>query len=50
MLPIFFIIGSFLDTAAKEQMGNLRVESLMRLAMEANVDFWIDETHCRCIV
>ena len=46
----FFVIGSFLDTAAEEQRVNLRVGSLMRLAKEANVDFWADETRCRRIV
>ena len=46
----FFAIGSFLDTAAEEQRVNLRVGSLMRLAKEANVDFWADETRCRRIV
>ena len=35
----FFVIGSFLDTAAEEQRVNLRVGSLTRLAKEANVDF-----------
>ena len=46
----FFVIGSFLDTAAEEQRVNLRVGSLMRLAKKANVDFWADETRCRRIV
>ena len=46
----FFVIGSFLDTAAEEQRVNLRVGSLTRLAKEANVDFWADETRCRRIV
>ena len=45
-----FTIGSFLDAAAEDQRVNLRVESLTRLAKEANVDFWANETRCRRIV
>jgi hypothetical protein len=39
-----------LDAAAKERRVKLRVGGLMRLAAEANVNFWVDEAHCRAIV
>jgi hypothetical protein len=45
-----FCTGSSLDAAAEEKRVNLRVGVLMRLAAEANVDFWVDETRCRAIV
>jgi hypothetical protein len=46
----FLVIGSFVDIAAEEQRVNLRVRGLLRLATEANVDFWADETRCHRIV
>jgi hypothetical protein len=45
-----FRIGSSLDAAAEEERVNHRVGFLMRLAAEANVDFWAEETRCRAIV
>jgi hypothetical protein len=39
-----------LDVAAEEKRVNLVVGVLMRLAAEANANFWADETRCRTIV
>jgi hypothetical protein len=50
ILFALFFRGSFLDIVAEEQRVDLRVRGLMRLAVEANVDFWADETRCRHIV
>jgi hypothetical protein len=49
LLFIFFIC-SFLDAATEDQRVNMWVEGLMRLAVEANVDFWANEAHCHRIV
>ena len=46
----FSPIGAFLDTAAEEQRVNLRVDNLLRLARDNNIDFWADEARCRRIV
>ena len=48
-LPIYDA-GSQVDAKAEETRVNARVEALIRLAAEANVDFWADERHCRAIV
>jgi hypothetical protein len=49
LLFIFFIC-SLLDAAAEDQRVNMRVEGLMRLAVEPNVDFWANKMRCHRIV
>jgi hypothetical protein len=44
------LVGVFLDTAAEEQRVNLRVDSLLPLARDNNIDFWADEARYRRIV
>jgi hypothetical protein len=43
-------IGSFVDTAAKDQRVDARAEVLLRLARQHNTDFWADTDHTRRIV
>ena len=44
------MLGSQIDAKAEEARVNARVEVLMRISAEANVDFWSDERRCRAIV
>jgi CII-binding regulator of phage lambda lysogenization HflD len=43
-------IGSFLDTIAEEQRVDARVEILLRLAQQNDIDFWADADRTRRIV
>jgi hypothetical protein len=42
--------GSFLDTIAEEQRIDARVEILLRLAQQNDIDFWADADRTRRIV
>jgi hypothetical protein len=50
MLLLLFHIGSYLDAVTEEQHVNSRVEVLLQLAKQNDIDFWEDEDSTRRII